>query len=245
LFEDLESFPTDCSNTGDQSCSLLSSDPESLSQPVPSSNCGSQNSDITSTTIINSNGQPWELEQAAELDRCNAFVENTCGCKWGNGKPCSLLFTKEYYTTFRSQASFLTREQLDLVLLGSVMSTTSDGDVVAGRHKPAKRQRTALTYMHKGHQLCRVTFNFLHGIGKHRVPAIKKNFIENGLETRTHGNTKTRPHNALTWDMVTNIVKFINNYAEQNAILLPGRIPGYKRDDIKLLPSSDSKKVRI
>jgi len=31
------------------------------------------------------------------------------------------------------------------------------------------------------------------------------------------------------------------NYAEQNAITLPGRIPGYKNDDIQLLSSCDSK----
>ena len=77
----------------------------------------------------------------------------------------------------------------------------------------------------------------------HRVPAIKKNFLEYGLEARIHGNSRKRPHNSLTWDMIINIVKFIKNFAEQNAILLPGRIPTHKRDDIKLLPSSDSKKV--
>ena len=32
-------------------------------------------------------------------------------------------------------------------------------------------------------------------------------------------------------------------YVESNAILLPGRIPGYKRDDIKLLPSSCTKRA--
>ena len=33
------------------------------------------------------------------------------------------------------------------------------------------------------------------------------------------------------------------NYAEQHALLLPGRVPGYSRSDIKLLPSSVSKRV--
>ena len=33
------------------------------------------------------------------------------------------------------------------------------------------------------------------------------------------------------------------NYAEQNGILLPGRIPRYSRSDIKLLPSSMSKRT--
>ena len=38
-------------------------------------------------------------------------------------------------------------------------------------------------------------------------------------------------------------MRFLQAYAEDNAILLPGRIPGYKRDDIQLLPSSTTKKV--
>ena len=34
-----------------------------------------------------------------------------------------------------------------------------------------------------------------------------------------------------------NAVKFMCSYAQTHAILLPGRIPGYKRDDLQLLPS--------
>ena len=39
------------------------------------------------------------------------------------------------------------------------------------------------------------------------------------------------------------IVQFITNFPEQHGILLPGRICGYKRDDLKLLPSSITKQV--
>ena len=58
-----------------------------------------------------------------------------------------------------------------------------------------------------------------------------------------HGNTKRLPHNHLTHAVITNVTEFLKNYAGENAILLPGRVPGHKRDDIKLLPSSCSKKV--
>ena len=37
------------------------------------------------------------------------------------------------------------------------------------------------------------------------------------------------------------VVRFILNFAEENAIILPGRIPGFKRDDVKALPSNLSK----
>ena len=53
------------------------------------------------------------------------------------------------------------------------------------------------------------------------------------------------PAQALSFDDINRIVKYLNQYVEQHAILLPGRIPGQKRDDVKLLPSSSSKRVKI
>ena len=64
----------------------------------------------------------------------------------------------------------------------------------------------------------------------------------NGIVTRAHGNMKRIPHNALSFDTVERVVKFITSYAEQNGLVLPGRVPGYSRSDIQLLPSSMSKR---
>ena len=72
---------------------------------------------------------------------------------------------------------------------------------------------------------------------------MKASYIANGLATRRHGNSKKLPHNALTFEENTNVVTFLHHYAEANAILLPGRMPGYKRDDVVLLPSCTSKRV--
>ena len=72
---------------------------------------------------------------------------------------------------------------------------------------------------------------------------LKDSYLANGLETRIHGNRKRLPHNHVTHTEITNMVRFLGNYAEENAILLPGHVPNYKKDDIKLLPSSRSKKV--
>ena len=69
--------------------------------------------------------------------------------------------------------------------------------------------------------------------------------MENGLTTRIHGNTKRLPHNVTNFEQIQKIVKFVSNFAEQQTILQPGRIPAYKRDDFKLLPSSTSKKVKM
>ena len=69
----------------------------------------------------------------------------------------------------------------------------------------------------------------LYGIGKKRLQNVKDAYNRNGLEVRIHKNTKSLPHNCF---FSQNFKRFLNNYAEENAILLPGRIPGYKRDDI-------------
>ena len=185
-------------------------------------------------------------ETESDVDICAAFIQKTCGCTKANGKPCSTLFSVEHYIDHRAQASLLTREQLDLVLLGSIMTTVLDRDgIVDGRHKPAKRRKVSSCHMHNGYKVCKTTYAFLYRVGtKHRLENIKKHYLEHGMETRVHKNTRRLPHNALSFDEITSVVKFIENYAEQHAILLPGRIPMYKRDDIKLSPSSISKKVQ-
>ena len=44
--------------------------------------------------------------------------------------------------------------------------------------------------------------------------------------------------------MPFDFLAFLENYTEENSILLPGRIPIYKQDDIRLLLSNPSKVVR-
>lgn len=215
------------------------------SRPQPEE-ADSNNTPPSSSSTLNNIGTVYptaEQQQLDELAKCAEFIRVTCGCSKANGKPCSGLFSEEHYVEFRAQASLLTHEQLDLVILGSIMATIRKDDISHGRHKPAKRQKTMMAYMHHGHHLCARTYNFLHGLGSHRVKHVRANYLEYGLATRTHGNSNKLPSNTLSHRNICHLVKFIQNYAEQNAILLPGRIPGYKRDDLKLLPCSDTKKV--
>ena len=62
-------------------------------------------------------------------------------------------------------------------------------------------------------------------------------YENDGLTSRTHGNCNCRPHNGFTTHELIYTVTYIKNYAEANGILLPGRIPGFKRMDIQLLPT--------
>ena len=58
---------------------------------------------------------------------------------------------------------------------------------------------------------------------------------------RIHGNTKRAPHNRFSTEDINRVVDFIDSYAQMHAMLLPGRIPGYKSSTLQLLPSSSTK----
>ena len=54
-----------------------------------------------------------------------------------------------------------------------------------------------------------------------------------------HANVGAR---MLTFQDIQQIMAFITTFAEEFAIMLPGRIPGFKRYDIKLLPLHETKR---
>ena len=51
------------------------------------------------------------------------------------------------------------------------------------------------------------------------------------------------PRHGFTTEELKCVVSFLQNYAEQNAVLLPGRIPGFKRTDLQLLPTETTKRA--
>jgi len=212
--------------------------------PDPSS---SPQQSLPSATVTDNGGsQPEEMPSTSDVTVCEEFYQRTCGCDKDRGNPCSKQFPVEHFIERRAQCSFLTKDELDLVLMGFISSAMLDSDVVKdGRHvNPAKRRRLTMAYKHHGKEVCRKTFLFLHDIGKDRLQNVKEHYKVEGLQVRINKNTKCSPHHAMPLTATKYAVTFLNNYAEVNAILLPGRIPTYKRDDIKLLPSSRSKAVR-
>ena len=84
------------------------------------------------------------------------------------------------------------------------------------------------------------TLLFLHDIGDFRLRAIRAYYLTEGL---AHGHSGHTAPNALVLQDVNGIITFVMQYVENNGILLPGRVRGYKRDDIKLHPSSATKRA--
>ena len=190
----------------------------------PSASTDSANND-TPAQLDNTSDTIHQSTVMSDYEVCVHFYERTCGCQKADGKPCSLLFTLEHFVDIRSQASLMTNQELDLVLLGSLMTTLHDHEttVARGRHKPTKRTKVTSHFMHNGYHVCINTFAFLFGIGaNHRIKAIRKHYLENGMEPRVHKNAKWLPSKTASYEDILALVKFLQNYAETNAILLPG-----------------------
>lgn len=180
-----------------------------------------------------------------EDELVSLFMRGGCGCrKGGGGKQCCTQFSREYFLSVRQSCAELSRSELDLVILGQLHAFTnqSPGVVTASRHAAQERERPNTLYFHQGKQVCMKTFRTLHTIGEMRLKNLAKSLKQNCLAPRIHGNTKRKPHHALSFASIEYVVRFLFNYTEQNGLLLPGRVPGYSRTDIKLLPSSVSKR---
>ena len=89
--------------------------------------------------------------------------------------------------------------------------------------------------------MCKKMF-FLHTISDKRLRNLQGSLRENVLTPRRHGNTCRLPANTVSFADTQRVVEFLQTYAEANAVLLPGRIPGFKRTDVQLLPSSTTKR---
>ena len=44
-----------------------------------------------------------------------------------------------------------------------------------------------------------------------------------------------RRKTALSLEDIRRVTRFVLHYAEQHSLVLPGRVPGFKRDDVKVL----------
>ena len=88
-------------------------------------------------------------------------MNNSCGCNLADDEPCSGLFSVEHYVNLRARCCLLNKNELDMALIGSIISTVNVRDNIHdGRHKPAKRKRITIDFMHEGNKVCKKTFLF-------------------------------------------------------------------------------------
>ncbi|ELT96306.1 hypothetical protein CAPTEDRAFT_192114 [Capitella teleta] len=82
----------------------------------------------------------------------------------------------------------------------------------------------------------------LHMVSNDRLGALQKHYRKNGIAPKEKKNGG-RAINKQAFDLPTieHVSGFLQNYADQHALVLPGRVPGYWRDDARLLPAAHTK----
>lgn len=172
------------------------------------------------------------------------FLETGCGCT----DNCGTKFSVNSFMEMRIQAAEIDQyrdhvNMLDQVILGELLCLRNTSDQTERSRKPnAARKQAQTTYLIKGQQVCRETYLFCHQIKVKRLKRLLKTYNENGLVARVHGNANKVAKNVTSFTDTQYVVKFLRNYAEQHAIYLPGRSSTVFNTNLKLLPSSDSKK---
>ena len=113
-----------------------------------------QTDERESATVCMNIGQEVEIEQRRadekEETECNTFFSEGCGCH----NKCWMMFSESYLRDVRSQMAELSREELDLVVMGEIAATIHDGDTIdAQKHTSKNRERSSTYYLHKGQRV--------------------------------------------------------------------------------------------
>lgn len=185
---------------------------------------------------------------AVNVDICNGVQADATtttflcskNCKLGgNGEPCYNTLDQDKVTEIRDNMKALTDYERDLILLGILSTGMNQSTMTCSqkRSKQTERQRQRTVYCIEGKRVCRETFKYVHAISQDKLSAVITHYKENGLTPRYKKSGGRRKARVLNYNDIVRVVSFITNFAEEHALVLPGRVPGFKRFDIKLLPS--------
>lgn len=168
----------------------------------------------------------------------------TCSCQNYDGHPCFLQFSVGEVESARLQFLELSREELDMCVLSHLSSCMRRGELTQRSKQAAQSFRTLprTSYFFEGQPVCRELFLYVHCMSAKRLRNLVAHFKDNGVVQRLHKGSKQKPRHALSFEDITAVVGFISNFAEANAIILPGRQPYGWNTDCKLLPTHCTKR---
>lgn len=138
----------------------------------------------------------------------------------------------------------LSKENLDLIVLANMQQNRVKSvhtKQTATHKKEKERQRASVKYFLNGRQVCRSTYLFAHGVKIKRYKNLCKHFDTQGFTPRRHGKTGKCAANAFSLSDERNVINFITNFADYNAMPLPGRMPKMKDYTVMMLPSDVTK----
>ena len=142
---------------------------------------------------------------------------------------------------YRLSCQELSSREKELVIKSSVNCHRSNSEHTLD-NKKSKRQRLkpSQKYFFQGKQICKLSFCFAHATSVSTLKRLTKAFDHEGLTPRLHANSNRLPSNALSLDDNLRIKKFIEEYAVENGLPLPGRMPNCPDSTVLLLPSDKS-----
>ena len=132
-------------------------------------------------------------------------------------------------------------DKKDMFILGIISACTRNEPMTecSRRKVQADRQKCHSSYYFMSRFVCAKAFVWLVGISPDKLYALAKHYKTNGqVPQQLRAGGRKNNTASLTLVDAERIVRFIKQYAEDHAVSLPGRVPGFKCDDIRLLPPS-------
>ena len=195
-----------------------------------------------------------EILNADEEKTVMSYVQNgCCGCHLGPGNgSCLSQFAISHIVENRLNCFELDymhdhENRLNTVIVAELNALLHRDEKLMCSNFTSKsqkdRQKQKLDYKFRGYSVCMKGFLFLHGIGRKRLRLLRHRVATSGIQPVLHGNTGRVPYTKVqTFSDVKRVVTFIQNYAENNALILPGRVAGHRNSSLQLLPSWETKK---
>lgn len=176
-----------------------------------------------------------ERENNNELvQKVTKFMHYGCGCTMGAKQgPCSKQLSNETVLFNLNNCLELSSRELDLVILASIQAFTRTEAIGEKRNRSPR-----CSFFYQSNPICKEMFLHFYGISYSRFRHLKGHYEKHGIGGRSHSNTRRLPENALPKSAIEDVHTFLVNYVEENAITVP-EIPGFKSDDVKILPSCE------
>ncbi|XP_041357575.1 uncharacterized protein LOC121374537 [Gigantopelta aegis] len=176
-----------------------------------------------------------------EQERIKTF---SCNCSRFKQGKCIKQFDVDYTQRLRMNIAALTNGEKDIYMMGKISCSVNMSKMTecSKRKSQEERKRFRTAFFIDKKVVCRNAFKFMHCIGNSRLNDLIHRYAEGDIGVRlTNAGGRIQSRRVLTFEDITRISTFITTFAEDHAIVLPERLPSFKRDDIKLLPSHETK----
>ena len=162
------------------------------------------------------------------------------GCSCSNN--CLSQFTITEVYSFYLLLREMNKTEKDMLILGKLQILSRGGSSVqhANRVQPGKRKRVTCDYRFDYRSVCKDAFIFLHDMSTKQLNNLLKHLQNNGPISREHGLTGRMPATTYPFEVVSDGVHFIRNYAEVYGIPQPAARSGRAKNPPIYLPASQN-----